>query len=157
VLDSKVLEFLEEYDVKYYSIRDKSKNGGKAFHIVEKDDVLNKIKIYDGAFSVHVSSFNYKDNQVVLGEILISDTNVFAILSTNGEFSIRDVYKHPDICVNASIFDDKEINKIPHFNDIYKYILDNNFKNVIVEFGYFDIPVGINNENMIIYEIRTDY
>ena len=57
----------------------------------------------------------------------------------------------------TNIFDDKTLNKIPCFDEVYKYIVDNKLQNIIVEFAYFDKPIGINKENIIIYELRTDY
>lgn len=155
--ENEVLQFIKDYPVEWYTLRDKSKQGGKAFHAVRPDEILDAIKVYDGPFSILVSFYNYKDNQIMVGEIQISGENVHFILSYNGEYSIRDMYKNPDVVINTSIFDDKTLNNISHFDDIYKFIMDKNLQNVIVEFGMFDKGVGKNNEKFIIYEIRTNY
>lgn len=151
-----IKNFLDIYPTKYYAIRDKSKAGGVFKLKVEKDNVLNEISNYN-LFSINVSSYNYIDNQLLVGEILITDKEVSAILSTNSSYSVRDAIRNPDYNFITSIFDDETLNKIPYFNDVYKYIVENKLKNVIVEFAYFDKPVGLNNENFIIYELRTDY
>ena len=56
------------------------------------------------------------------------------------------------VLFTTNIFDDKILNNIPCFDKVYKYIVENKLQNMIVEFAYFDKPVGINQENMIIYK-----
>ena len=86
---SAVKSFIEEYPVKYYAIRDKSKAGGVFKLKVEPQNILNEVKEYN-IFSINVSSFNYVENQLLVGEILVQDSTISAILSTNGEYSVRD-------------------------------------------------------------------
>ncbi len=154
--DEKVLEFIDRFPAKYYAIRDKTKAGGVAKFKVEKKDILNEIKEYS-LFSINVSSFNYTQNQLMVGEILISNSNISLIYSTNKNYSLRDAYKDPDQNINTDIFNNKTLETIPHFNEIYEFIAKNELQNVIVEFALFDKEVGINNEKIIIYELRTDY
>lgn len=154
--EKEVIDFINSYPAKYYAIRDKSKAGGIFKLKVESKDILQEIKEYD-TFSINVSSYNYINNQLLVGEIIISGTNVSAILSTNGSFSVRDAIKSPDYNFVTTIFDNKLLNKIPCFDNVYKYIIENELTDTIVEFSYFNIPVGINNENIVIYELRTDY
>ena len=153
---SEVQEFVKSHPANYYAIRDKSKAGGVFKLKVEPQDILNEVSGYD-LFSINVSSYNYIENQLLVGEIFVSNTIVNAILSTNGKFSVRDAIKKPDFNFSTSIFDDKTLNKIPYFDEVFKYIVDNKLQDIIVEFAYFDKPVGINNENIIIYELRTNY
>jgi len=153
---NEVTEFINSYPAKYYAIRDKSKAGGIFKLKVEPENILNEVSGYD-LFSINVSSYNYIDNQLLVGEICISSTSVNAILSKNSKYSVRDAIRDPDYNFIASIFDDEMLNDIPHFDDIYKYIVENKLQNTIVEFALFNKPVGINKENVIIYELRTDY
>lgn len=150
-----VKDFINEYPATYYAIRDKSKAGGVFKLAVKQEDVLNEIVGYE-LFSINVSSFNYVDNQLLVGEICIGNNEVSAILSTNSKYSVRDTLRNPDFNFVTSIFDER-LNDVPYFDNIYKYIVEHKLKNVIVEFAYFDEPVGINNENIIIYELRTEY
>ena len=153
---NEVQDFINTYPANYYAIRDKSKAGGIFKLKVEPQNIMNEVSGYD-LFSINVSSYNYIDNQLLVGEIYISGTSVNAILSTNSSYSVRDAIRNPDFNFITNIFDDKTLNKIPCFDEVYKYIIDNKLQNAIVEFAYFDKPIGINKENIIIYEIRTDY
>ena len=153
---NEVEDFVKKYPANYYAIRDKSKAGGVFKLKVKPENILNEVSGYE-IFSINVSSYNYIDNQVLVGEIFISNTSVNAILSTNSSYSVRDAVKNPDFNFMTDIFNDKTLNKIPYFDKIYKYIIDNKLQDAIVEFAYFDKPVGINHENIIIYELRTDY
>jgi len=148
--------FIEEYPAKYYAIRDKSRAGGVFKLKVEPQNILNEVSEYN-LFSINVSSYNYVKNQLLVGEILLQNNIISAILSTNRNYSVRDAIKNPDFNFVTNIFDDELLNNIPCFNNIYEYIVKHKLKGVIVEFAYFNKPVGINQENIIIYEIRTDY
>ena len=57
----------------------------------------------------------------------------------------------------TTIFDDRTLDQISCFNDVYNYIVKQKLKDIIVEFAYFDKLLGVNNENIIIYELRTEY
>lgn len=152
----KVKNFIETYPANYYAIRDKSKAGWVFKLKVESQNILNEVLGYD-LFSINVGSYNYIDNQLLVGEIYISNTEVNGILSTNSKYSVRDAIRNPNFNFTTNIFDDKILNQIPYFDAVYEYIVNKKLQNTIVEFAYFDKPVGINNENIIIYELRTDY
>ena len=153
---NEVQEFINKYPANYYAIRDKSKAGGVFKLKVEPQNILNEVSGYD-LFSINVSSYNYIDNQLLVGEIFISGTTINAILSTNSRYSVRDAIRNPNFNFMTNIFDDKTLNQIPYFDEVYKYVVDNKLQNIIVEFAYFDKPVGINNENIVVYELRTEY
>jgi len=154
--EEKVKLFLEKYPAEYYAIRDKSRAGGVFKLKVDADKVLEEISEYN-LFSINVSSINYVDNQLLVGEIeFLSNGEVFAILSLDPTASVRDAINNPDFNLKTNIFD-KRLSSIPHFDFIYKYISDNDLYNIIVEFALFDKDVGINKEKIIIYELRTNY
>lgn len=154
--EEKVKEFLQKYPAKYYAIRDKSKTGGIFKLKVDYDKVLDEIKDYN-LFTINVSSVNYIDNQLLVGEIeFLSNDEVYAILSLDKGASVRDALSNPTFNLKTDIFD-KKLNKIPYFNMIYQYIINHNLKDVIVEFALFDKEVGIKKEKVIIYELRTHY
>ena len=152
----KVKEFLKNNPANYYAIRDKMKPRGLFKLKVPYDRVLEDIKEYD-LFSINVSSSNYADNQLLVGEIeLLSNGEVYSSLSLDPSASVRDAVSKPDFNIRTNIFD-KELDNIPHFDYIYKYISDNNLYDIIVEFSLFDIEVGIKKERIIVYELRTNY
>lgn len=152
----KVREFLTCYPAQYYAIRDKSKAGGIFKLKVAANDVLAEINDYD-LFTINVSSANYVENQLLVGEIqILSNGEVYATLSVDPTASVRDALRNPTFNLKTDIFD-KKLNKIPHFDLIYEYIITHNLQNVIVEFALFDKKVGIRKERIIVYELRTHY
>lgn len=154
--ENKVQEFLQRYPAKYYAIRDRSKAGGVFKLKVFYDKVLEEIGEYD-LFSINVSSANYVDNQLLVGEIeFLSGGEIYATLSIDPTASVRDALSNPSFNLKTNIFD-KRLNHIPHFDQIYAFISEHNLYNVIVEFALFDKEVGIKNENVIVYELRTHY
>ncbi|MCM1371071.1 MAG: hypothetical protein NC181_04220 [Clostridium sp.] len=154
--ETKVQEFLENNSANYYAIRDKSKAGGVFKLKVDYDKVLEEIKGYN-LFTVNVSSANYVDNQLLVGEIeFLSNGEIYATLSLDPSASVRDALSKPTFNLKTDIFD-KKLNEIPHFNVIYQYIADHNLYDVIVEFALFNKEVGIKREKVIVYELRTHY
>ncbi len=155
--ESKVKKFLEQYPAQYYAIRDKSKASGLFKLKVDFNKVLEEIKDYN-IFTINVSSINYVDNQLLVGEIeFLSNNEVYATLTTDPQASVREALKYPKFNIKTNIFNNSLLNKIPHFNFIYSYIIFHNLKDVIVEFALFDKEVGLKREKIIIYELRTHY
>lgn len=154
--EEQVQHFLKMYPASYYAIRDKSKSGGVFKLKVTYDKVLEEISEYS-LFSINVSSANYVDNQLLVGEIeILSNGEVYAILSTDSTASVRDALSNPTFNLKTDIFD-RRLNDIPNFDFIYQYIISNGLIDVIVEFSLFDKEVGINNEKIVVYELRTHY
>lgn len=154
--EPKVQEFINKYPAEFYAIRDKSKAGGIFKLKVDYNKVLDEIKGYN-LFTINVSSANYVDNQLLVGEIeFLSNGEVYAILSVDPTASVRDALSKPTFNLKTNIFD-KRLNKISHFDYIYQYISNNNLYDVIVEFALFDKEVGIKKEKVIVYELRTHY
>jgi len=58
--------------------------------------------------------------------------------------------------VNTTMEDDK-LWEVPGFNDLIKYVIEHNLKDTIVEFVVFNHNVGVNNEKVLIVELRSDY
>lgn len=152
----KVKEFLTCYPAQYYAIRDKSKAGGVFKLKVVASDVLVEIRGYN-LFTINVSSANYVENQILVGEIeILSNGDVYATLSVDPTASVRDALRNPTFNLKTDIFD-KKLSRIPYFDLIYQYIVTHNLQNVIVEFSLFNTKVGIKKEKIIVYELRTHY
>ena len=155
--DKKIIDFLNNHPAKYYAIRSKEKvkclnNDYK----VAMEDVLQKTKQFD-LFTINVSSYNYIDNLILIGDIMIgSNNNVWVIASTNKNYTGRMAEQNPDFNISTDIFDNK-LNEIPGFDLIYKYIVENNLIDIIVELAVYDIPVGVNKSNIVIFEVRTSF
>lgn len=152
----KVKQFLTSFPAQYYAIRDKSKAGGIFKLKVTASDVLTEISDYK-LFTINVSSANYVENQILVGEIeILSNGEVYATLSVDQAASVRDALRNPTFNLKTDIFD-KKLNRIPNFDLIYEYIVSHNLKDVIVEFALFNTEVGTKSENIIVYELRTHY
>ena len=96
---------MEKNPACFYAIRDKSKVGGVFKLKVAADKVLNEIDEYN-LFSINVSSVNYVDNQLVVGEIeFLSNGEVYAILSLDSAALVRDAIKNPDFNLKTTIFE----------------------------------------------------
>lgn len=154
--EDKIKAFIDSYPADFYAIRDKSKAGGLFKLKVDYDKVLDEIKGYN-LFTINVSSANYIDNQLLVGEIeFLSNGEVYAILSIDSTASVRDAIANPTFNFKTDIFD-KRLNKIPHFDFIYQYISNNKLLDVIVEFALFNKEVGLKKQKIIVYELRTHY
>lgn len=155
--EEKVLQFLKDYPAKYYAIRDKEKAGGVFKLKVVRDKVLEEIQNYN-VFTINVSSANYVENQLLVGEIqILSNDEVYATLSVERGSSVRDALENPFFNIKTTIFDDKTLNNIPHFNTIYSYVIEHDLQDLIVEFSLFNKEVGIKKEKIVVYELRTHY
>ena len=147
--EDRVKEFIKKYPAKYYAIRDRSRAGGVFKLKVDCDKVLEEIGGYT-LFTINVSSINYVDNQLLVGEIeFLSNNEVYATLSIDPSYSVRDAIKNPTFNIKTDIFDNKTLNKIPHFDYIYNFVKTNNLEDVIVEFALFDKEVGIKKQRII--------
>lgn len=152
----RVKNFISTYPAKYYAIRDKLKVDGDFKLKVPANEILAEIQHYQ-LFTINVSSANYVESQILVGEIqILSNGEVYTTLSVDSSASVRDAIMNPAFNLKTDIFD-KKLNSIPHFDLIYQYIVEHNLQNVIVEFALFDENLGINNEKVIIYELRTHY
>ena len=154
--EGKVLAFLEKYPAKYYAIRDKSSAMGRFFLKVLKSDVFDLIKDYT-LFTINVSSINYSSSQYLVGEIeFLSNSDVYITASKNPFYSVRDALKNPDFNWKSNLLD-RKLSDVLGFDYLYSYIMEHDLMDVIVEFALFHEKVGIYEENIIIYELRTDY
>lgn len=152
-----ITKFLSDYPAKFYAIRSKEIVGCKRNNFkVPRDKVLNEIKNFN-LFTINVSSYNYITNFILIGDIRVGSQNeVWFIGSINPNFTGKMAEREPDFNYSTDIFD-KRLNKIPSFDLIYSYIIEHKLIDVIVEFAIYDKPVGIYNEPVIVFEIRTEF
>lgn len=157
--EEKVKNWLNLNRANFYAVRDKSVAMSNLHKMaVRFDEVIDYCKQNNlQRFTLNVSSFNYKENQLCAGEICIEENFlVNYILSYQKGVSVRDCYANPDVKGSVDMLDSK-FKYIKHLDKIVDYALKNNLVGVIVEFTIFDLPVGINKQNIVIWELRTDY
>lgn len=155
--EEKIKQFIEKYSEKYYAVRIKdSSMSNKHKLAVPKEELIEYCKGLKN-FTINVSSYCYKENQILCGEIKIyKDMKIEYIVSNNPSYSVRDVYNNPDYSGKSDIYD-KKIKYINGLNEIIDYIFEYNLFDIIVEFTVFKCNLGINNENIVIWELRTNY
>lgn len=155
--DDKVMDFINKYPYEFYAVRSKSIVGCKKNSFkTPRNEVLDICKLFD-LFSINVSSYNFCDNLILIGDTRISkDNEVWLIASRNKNYTGKMAELDPDYNFKTDLFD-KRLDKVPSFDLIFKYIVDHSLLDVIVEFAIYDKPIGINKEQVIIFEIRTDF
>ena len=61
-----------------------------------------------------------------------------------------------DFNFKTNIFD-KRLDLVSGFDRIYRYVVEHSLLDTIVELAVYDIKVGIYQEEVVIFEIRTDF
>ena len=123
--------------------------------MLEKHEIFEHINEYE-LFSLDVCSINFRNNKLLLGDMIInSNMDVSVSASSNKDSFARD-FLEPRHIMKTDVFDIK-LKYIPRLNLIIDYIFIHNLFDIIVEFAVFDKGVGLKNEQVIIFELRTDY
>lgn len=152
----KIKKFINENNYKFYSIRSNIKSSGKFYYKVKSEDIFNKIKEFE-TFTLSESLVDADTNNLILqGDIQIfDDWTCIASLSNERGKSNREVENSPQYKLYFNIIDDYEPN-IKGLKEIIDYYVTYELFNFVLEFTLYDIPVGINKENILVWEIR-DY
>lgn len=154
--EASVIEsFCDKHIENTYILRDVENPSGKFFVCHSKDECLDNAKNYSGAFSLAVSCFAY-ENIVLLGEIYLTKDSITIVGSNDKTAHHRNVYQKATINKNTTL-DDDEIWEVPGVEDLIAYIIKHNLYDVIIEYVVYDKPVGINNDKVLIVELRSDY
>lgn len=155
--EPKLKSFLTNNKAAFYVVRDKTVAASPKLKMVKFDEVIEYCKKCEiEKFTVEVALYNYFNAQILVGEINIQGDKIDYILSNNSNFTLRDCYQAPDYNGTSDIFD-KKLQRIKGFEKIIDYAFEHNLFNVIIEFSVFNRPIGIKNENIVIWELRTDY
>ncbi|MBR1987944.1 MAG: hypothetical protein IKA36_02775 [Clostridia bacterium] len=102
-----------------------------------------------------VSCFAY-ENIVLLGEICLTKDGVTIVGSNHKDAHHRNVYQKAIINCKTTLDDDK-IWDVLGVEELIAYVAGHNLYDVIVEFVVYDKPVGVNNQKVLIVELRSDY
>jgi len=153
--NKKINKFVDENHVEFYAIRSKDVIGYKTKIKVPRDLILEEVENHD-LFSISVSSYNYNKSLILIGDIRIDKNNGIWLLASKTDYPYKFTNATPEYNLDTKIFD-KELNYVLGFDSIYKYIVEKNLIDIIVEFAVYNEPVGILNEPIIIFELRTDY
>ena len=152
---AEIREFCENYVEKTYILRDVVNPSGKYYLCKNVEECVNNALNYEGAFSLAVSCFAY-ENIVLLGEVLLTKDNITIVASNDKTTHHRNVYQKATINTTTTL-DDKKLWRVKGADQIIKYVAENNLYDVIVEFVVYDKNVGVNNDKVLIVELRSDY
>ena len=150
-----LIKFLIQTNYSYYNIREKSNSAGKFKYKLTKSEILEISSDYYN-FSVF-ESLAEADNRLILqGDIEIDkDFIMRASLSTIKNISNRIAMQEPEYNIyNYDLKEQKEPN-IKGLSKVIDYVSRHNLIGMVVEFSLYEIPVGINRENIIIWELRN--
>lgn len=149
--------FIEEHPAQFYSIRDNVRsNNPNRTHKASKSEILDVYKKFE-ICTVGISQYNYIENQVLTGNIVVDSTGNITIEGTNQKCdSVREAVNNAKYHINTDICD-KKLKYINGAYDIIDYVLEHNLQDMVVEFSVFDKNIGVNNEKVLIWELRTNY
>lgn len=154
----KIQSFLDTYLSEFYVIRDNNASNSPLFKILKSNEAISYCQSNKMVnFSIGVAAYYPNTSQILTGDICIhNNMMVDYIISNNPNYTTRDVLKDPDYNGYSNLFD-KKLKKIRGLKEIVDYIFEYELFNIIVEFAVFNRPIGINNEKVVIWELRTDY
>lgn len=147
--------FFNTYVEDLYIVRDAEKSSSKYYYVKNLEECIEAAKNYHETIILAVSINTYK-NKVLLGavEFLKENNGVRLCATTDVTKDHRTMYVNPEFDLDTDIFD-KKLNQVPEFDFLYEYIYKNNLLDQIVEFTIYDKNVGINNERILINEVRN--
>lgn len=147
-------DFLKINNYPFYNLRDKNNPSGNFFYKITPEEVLKQSKNYD-IFSVYESLALADEKLILQGDIQLNkDFTLLASLSDIKNIPNRLAMQKPVYKINVDLKEKKEPS-IKGLTRIIDYIITHKLFEVIVEFSLFDIPVGVNKENILIWELRN--
>lgn len=152
---AEIKKYLNSHTEKYFILKDKTRINGKVYHNLTREEVLKHISEYN-ILGLDVASYNYLNNKILLGEILITSKMEITLSGSFNKESNHRNFCEPNIFLKSDIFD-KKIKYIKGLKEIINYVFKYSLFDIIVEFCVYDIPLGICKENVVIFEVRTDY
>lgn len=156
--DETVRQFLEEFPAEEYCLRDPNGTVGKFFFVKSAEEIIEKSKEYDGQYTLGVSANPYKEDIVLLGDVKVykDDNMVDLTARTDPEANHRNIYSEPQINLHISL-DSNELWDVPGFSKLMGYISTYELYDIVVEFVVYSCRVGKNKENVVIFELRSEY
>jgi hypothetical protein len=136
-----------------YNIRD---NIGRMFKpLVPAKEVLDTIQSYT-CFSIFQSLQEIDQKNLVLqGDIIIcTNMEVLATLSDKKGITLREATTSPKYKLSFNLLERREP-RIKGLKEIIDYIFRHELFGHVVEFSLYDVPVGVNQENILVWELRN--
>lgn len=155
-----VANFVKKYPSEEYVLRDASKAKGKFVYVKNLDEILAALKNYSKDVTIAQSYRPFKEDLVLVGDIKVTRGvygDVVDITARDDEEATqRNIYENPKYNMHASLEENRLWN-ITGFSKLMSYISEHELYGVILEFLVYDRKVGVNKENVVITEIRSNY
>ncbi len=153
-----VFNWLCTHKYEYYGMRDKAKSkleGGMFIHKATPEEVLNSLKLYTVVGICESLYYQDKFNLVTQVQVSVDmDGTTYLEINDRSGISHREGLLEPRYSYKYNEFTDKRPSHIG-LNRIFDYIYTNNLIGLCIECSLYDIPVGINRENIIVWELRN--
>lgn len=165
VFDKKDLDgiknFISNNPSKEYVVRTTDDVKGMFFYAESYAKIKNLLVFFKKNITLSVSYRPLQKHIVLVGDIKVEKTEdevlVNLTASSNTEIDNRKVYDEAEFNFKQEDVKSDNLWSINGFAEILEYIIDNNLFDLVVEFTVYDIPVGRNNQNVLISEIRGQY
>ena len=153
-----IKQFIEENPAEEYCLRDPNKTSGEFFFVKNYEEAVEKSKQYDDEFTIDVSARPYKEDIVLLGDIKVyKDENMVDLTArTDEEANHRNIYSEPEINLHKNL-DSDQLWNVPGFSKLMNYISTYELYDIVVEFVVYSARVGKKKENVVIFELRSEY
>lgn len=151
----KIINFIVDNPAQLYIIRDAIRPQSPFYFFTHKEECLCLLDQFHDHVIIAVSVNAYKEYKIILGTIEItSDNRVMLTASLDANADHRSIFSKNDFNINCQI-SDRVLDKVPEFDQIYAFLVDNELIDVIVEYTIYSIPVGVNHQKLVIQEIRN--
>lgn len=151
---NKIEQFFLNNKAELYVIRHSRKADAHYEYVKNFDEFKNVLDNFENEIIVAVSINSYK-NKILLGAIEVDGNKIHLCATTNPKLDHRTIYNGTAEYMIETVIFDNELDRIPQIKYLFDYIQKYSLYNVTIEFTIYDRPVGINNEKIIINEIRN--
>ena len=151
-------KFVEDNPAEEYCLRTVGETAGKFFFCNNIDEIKAKLGEFDGQVLICVSLRPYAEDIVLLGDIKVhkDDNMVDLTARTDSNANHRNIYTEPEYNMHISL-DSNSLWDVPGFSKLMGYISNYELYDIVVEFAVFSAKVGTNKDNVVIFEIRSEY
>lgn len=156
-----IVSFLSKTNhITHYGIRE-NKPSGLFTYAVDRTDVIKTIaENYAGKqfYICESMYFNDKDNMLIQGDFYLSEDFILSCGYSDvlGQSLRESSKKFPYQFNNIDLKSNNQSNKLnKNIQYIIDYLIINNLFNMIIELTLYNCKVGINKENILIWEVRN--
>jgi len=166
--ETKLREFLESakktHTCDAFGFRSLKESGSKIFHFgMDTDEVMEKAKKLQH-FVAYGFNTETESKKILCGEVMIDEPyymELSATVSTDPKDTARSALCNPTTRFNGSLLHDKKIKhmvrKTPGLEEVIDFMCEKDLIGIATEFGLYSEPNGIKKENLLVFELRTDF